>query len=250
MSAYPASNSGAVRTHQLMYCTALSYTAGDSSGHPSPKIESLSSPRSETSSTTDRAANPLVGDFGAGGTTIRLLSLPLGRQASLRLPERPFPRFGDCGEDEVGAFLSDGVEGARGGALPRALGCLCCCACALQGLFLSPRDGECGCGVVGRVRIGGFEIKSSSTKAGTPVAYEEETEGGLRITKSSDRGENKARSLSDRDETPQTISSSSELVNVEIWLPLVGERSSKESRDGRRTICVERKERVRRKPQP
>lgn len=72
------------------------------------------------------------------------------------------------------------------------------------------------------------------------VAYEEVTEGGLRTTKSSDRGENKARSLSESDEMLQTISSSSELENVETWLPLGGESNSKDwvdSREGLRTIC-------------
>lgn len=88
----------------------------------------------------------------------------------------------------------------------------------------------------------GFEIKSSSMKACTSVAYEEVTEGGLSTTKSSDRGENKARSLSERDETPQTISSSSELVNTESWLSFEGESNSKDwadSSDGLRTILEE-----------
>lgn len=126
------------------------------------------------------------------------------------------------------------------------LGRCCCRRSALQFLLLPLlRDGGWGCGVGGWLRIEGLEIKSSSMKACMSVAYEEVTEGGLRTTKSSDRGENKALSLSESDETLQTISSSSELENVEIWLPLGGESNSKdwvESREGLRTICVGKEE--------
>jgi hypothetical protein len=60
------------------------------------------------------------------------------------------------------------------------------------------------------------------------VAYEEAVEGGLRTTKSSSLGENRARSLSESDETLQTISSSSEVEITETLLPLGGESNSKD----------------------
>lgn len=93
----------------------------------------------------------------------------------------------------------------------------------------------------------GLEIKSSPMKSRMSVTHDEVTEGGLRTTKSSDRGESKPRSLSESDETLQTISSSSELENAETWLPLGGESNSKDwvdSREGLRAIWVEIKEKM------
>jgi hypothetical protein len=110
---------------------------------------------------------------------MRLRHLPLGGEASLRFSERFF-LFGGWDWGEVGAFLTEGLEGLLGGAWPRVG---CCCACALQFLFLLFfREGEWGCGVGGWLRIGGLEIKSSSMKGCMSAAYEEATEGGLRTT--------------------------------------------------------------------
>ena len=154
--------------------------ADDISDLPSPHTRSLSSPRSETSSTTDRAPNPLVWARGVSGAMMRPWHSPLGGGASLRFSERlPF-LFGVRGWEVAGAFLPEGLEGPLVGALPRAG---CCCACASHLLFLLLlRDGEWGCGVGGWLRIGGFEIKSSSMKGCASVAREAATEGGLRTT--------------------------------------------------------------------
>ncbi|KAF9792445.1 hypothetical protein BJ322DRAFT_1029297 [Thelephora terrestris] len=153
---------------------------------------------------------------------MRPFSLLLGREASLCSSERLLLFSGDW--VEAGAFLSADLGGVRGDGWPR-VGC-CCALQYLLLLFL--RDGEWGCGVGGWLRIGGLEIKSSSMNACMSVAYEETTEVGLRTTKSSDRGENKAWSLSESDEMPQTISSSSEVENTENWLPSGGESNSKD----------------------
>lgn len=152
----------------------------------------------------------------------RPLPLLLVGVASLGFSERFLLLFGDWGD--AGALFSEGFDGLREGAWPRAG---CCCACAVQLLFfLLLRCGEWGCGVGGWLRMARLEIKSSSMKAST--AYEEATEGGLRTTKSSDRGEIKARSLRERDETLQTISSSAEAENTDALLPLGGESNSKD----------------------